>query len=213
MPRAAPPSKGCNYLVYPYASCRAGREPARLWLSLPKATSISVPSSPCPPCLCHLLAACCWLPAPQRGWGQLALSPVVVAAALGCCCPVEGTRSGSTSLVSVPDLFRTRGVVPTELPGLSWRTGHPRGWRGSGYLARASLWGSPRPSRCPRTVGEGGAGSSPEARGGHVPPMPGIPENGQDVISWPGCPVSDCPRGRTEATLGLFLSCPIQTSA
>ncbi|XP_039552388.1 uncharacterized protein LOC120496216 [Passer montanus] len=93
--------------------------------------------------------------------------------------PVEGTRGGFTSLVFIPELSRARGVVPTELPGLSWRTGHP-----VGLGAWVSLWDAPHPSRCPRTAGEAVAGSSAEARDGHVPAVPGIAENGQ---VWTGC--------------------------
>jgi len=53
------------------------------------------PSSPCPPCLCHLLAACCWSPAPPRGcgrWGQLAPLPFVMTGGLGHWCPSGGDR-------------------------------------------------------------------------------------------------------------------------
>lgn len=65
-----PSLRGCNYLVvYPYASCRPGREAARRRPSLPAATSPSCPPARAPrgsaicqqraaPWGCQLLALC-----------------------------------------------------------------------------------------------------------------------------------------------------------
>lgn len=152
------PLKGCNYLVvYPYASCRPGREPARLRPSLLKATSISWPLlSPCPPHLCHLLAACRWLPAPLRGcrrWGAAGTVTLCYDQRSWPLMPLwrgskvasPHSRSSQTSREPVG-----RCSVVTELPGLSWRlpprSGHPHGccpWVGGGCCGRgylAPLW-------------------------------------------------------------------------
>lgn len=154
----SPPLKGCNYLVvYPYASCRPGWEPARLRPSLPKATSISWPLlSPCPPHLCHLLAACRCLPAPPRGCGRWGAAGTVTLCYDPRSWPLMPLWRGSkvalprsrSSQISREPVGRCS--VVTELPGLSWslppRSGHPHGccpWVGGGccglgYLA--PLW-------------------------------------------------------------------------
>lgn len=168
MPRAfPPPCKGCNYLVvYPYASCRPGREPPRLWPSLPKATSISVPSSPCPPCLCHLLTAGCWLSAPRQGWGQLALSP-------------PGWHCSSWLLMS---LWRGPGAVPPRSCS-SQISGEGQGCLGG--------LGTSVGAACGNLLTHPGI---PEqlvrlyfSRDGHEPPMEflRLDRYGQDVITWP----------------------------
>lgn len=97
-------------------------------------------------------------------------------------------RSCSSQISGEP-VGRCPGSCQGCLGGLGTPVAAAHGWRGSGYLARVSLWDSPHPASCSMTFAVTVPGSSPEARGGHVPAMPGVPENGQvqtgcDHLAW-----------------------------
>lgn len=108
--------------------------------------------------------------------------------------PGEGTRSSSSSLCS-SQISGEPWVVPTELPGLSWRTGQG----GSGSCGFSS------PIQAPDW-------SWLFSRDGHVPPCAWHSWEGPGMDRM-GSPISGCPRGTIKGTLGLFRSYPIQTSA
>lgn len=103
--------------------------------------------------------------------------------------PGAASPRSCSSQISGEPVGRCPGSCQGCLGGLGTPVAAAHGWRGSGYLARVSLWDSPHPAGYSMTFAVTVRGSSPEARGGHVPAMPGVPENGQvqtgcDHLAW-----------------------------